>query len=72
MIPGYYETIAAFLSQYFSQTDGSPIPPDPKYIRGALTVMMQDEGWSKYDIKLEAIRDFNLIIREDLFPAEEW
>lgn len=71
MIPGYYQMITSFLSQYVMQADGTPLPPDPKYIRDALAVLIQDNGWSKYDIKVEAIRDFNVIIREDLFPAKE-
>lgn len=72
MIPRYYEMIAAFLSQYVMKADGNPVPPDPKYIRDALAVLIHDNGWSKYDIKIEAIRDYNVIIREDLFPSEEW
>lgn len=68
MIRDYYKMIAAFVSQYVFTTDGGAIPADPKCIRGALFVMMNKKGYTKDEIKYEAIRDFNVIIREDLFP----
>lgn len=70
MIKGYYSRIAAFLSEYVQMGDGGPVPPDPAYIRAALTVLVEDEVFSIEEIKRYALQDYDVIIREDLFPKE--
>lgn len=67
MIPGYYETIAAFLSEYMHIDGGGMIPPDPKAIQGGLFLLLAS-GLTQEEIKREAIRTHNVIIRDDLFP----
>ena len=67
MIPGYYEMIAAFLSEYMHTDGGGMLPADPKTIRSGLFLLLAS-GWTQEAIKREAIRAYNVIIRDDLFP----
>lgn len=69
MIRGYYERISAFVSDYLQTVDGSPIPPDPRYIVAALKMLIK-MGLPKEEIKRRAVRDYDVIIREDLFGEE--
>lgn len=67
MIPRYYEMIAEFLSEYMHTDGGGMIPADPKTIQGGLFLLLAS-GWTEKEIKREAIRKYNVIIRDDLFP----
>ena len=70
MIKGYYALIAAFLSQYVQTDEGGAIPPDPRMICAAIRVLIEDGVMTRDEIRLAAIRGYNVIIREDLFPEE--
>lgn len=66
---GYYVAIATFLSYHI--ICGRAIRPDPVEIRNAIMMLMHGTGLTKEQVRLMAIRDFNIIIREDLFPETE-
>ena len=67
MIEGYYEMIAAFICEHIMPINGGLIPPDPKAIQRGLFMLLA-AGWTKEDIKREEIREYSVIIRDDLFP----
>ena len=67
MIEGYYEMIAAFINDHVRPINGGMIPPDPRAIQGGLLALLAC-GWTKEGIKREAIREYSVIIRDDLFP----
>ena len=67
MIPGYYEMIAAFICDHIRPINGGLIPPNPRAIQSGLFMMLA-AGWTQEDVKREAIREYNVIIRDDLFP----
>ncbi len=62
--------IAAFLSEVFRPA-GVRILPDPMSIRWAIKTLIDQGVATKEGIKLAAIRENNVIIRDDLFPEEE-
>ena len=70
MIEGYYEMIAEFLTGVFRPA-GVRILPDPMKIKWAIKLLIDQGVATKEEIKLAAIRDNNVIIRDDLFPEEE-
>lgn len=70
MIKGYYARIADFLSQYSTTAEGDRIPPNPIYIRSAIEVLINERIFTKEELKQEAIRTHDVIIRDDLFPTE--
>ena len=67
MIEGYYEMIAEFICEHIRPINGALIPPNPRAIQSGLFMMLA-AGWTQEDIKREAIREYNVIIRDDLFP----
>ena len=69
MIEGYYVMIAEFLSEVFRPA-GVQIVPDPMCIKWAINTLVMN-GITKEEIKLAAIREYNVIIRDDLFPGKE-
>lgn len=69
MIEGYYEMIAEFLSKVFRPA-GVRIVPDPMCIKWAINSLIES-GVTMEEIKLTAIRENNVIIRDDLFPGKE-
>lgn len=71
MIKGYYSLIAAYLSTYVRMPDGEPIPPDVALIKKIISDMIRGGRITKSQMKHEALRISDVIIREDLFPTEE-
>ena len=69
MIKGYYERIARFLRHYVGTPTGAPILADPGCIRSAIGVLLR-RGWTREQIMREALRQQDVIIRDDLFPEE--
>lgn len=70
MIKGYYARLAAFLSEYVRLPGGDPIPPDVALIMAAIQHLIRSGVFTKKSMKLEALRSYDVIIREDLFPVE--
>lgn len=71
MTGSYYQRIAAFLSEYVERTaDGGPIPPDPVYIMDAISLLISEGAFTKYDMKLEALEKYDVIIPDRYFPTE--
>ena len=70
MIKGYYERIAAFLSDYVNFENGAELPPNVKFIKEAIEMLIDGGYFTKDGLRREALRSKNLIIREDLFPQE--
>ena len=70
MIKGYYARIAAFLSEYVRLPGRDPVPPDVALIADAIRYLISSGVFTKESMKLEALRSYDVIIREDLFPVE--
>ena len=70
MIEGYYVMIADYLPEVFRLV-GVRITPDPLHIKWAIKTLIEQGVATKEDIKLAAIRENNVIIRDDLFPGKE-
>jgi len=71
MIKGYYERIAAFLSDYVNFDNGAELPPNVKFIKEAIELLINGGYFTKDGLRREALRSQNVIIREDLFPQED-
>ena len=70
MIKGYYERIAAFLSDYVNFDNGAELPPNVKFIKEAIELLINGGYFTKDGLRREALRSQDVIIREDLFPQE--
>lgn len=70
MIKGYYVRIAGYLSEHVLNPDGEPILPEIIEMKDAIRYLMTVQGLTKEQIKAEALRDHDVIIREDFFPEE--
>ena len=71
MIPGYYVRIAAFLTELLRPVGlDHDLPADPRWIKAGLAALIQNGIATKEDLKLAAVRGYDVIIREDLFPEE--
>lgn len=71
MTNGYYSRIAAYLSNYVRLADGSPIPPDVGRMKLLIREMIRSGRITKEEMKLEALRLNDVIIREDFFQ-DDW
>lgn len=71
MIKGYYERIAAFLSDYVNFENGAELPPNVKFIKEAIELLINGGYFTKDSLRREALRSQDVIIREDLFPQED-
>ena len=71
MIKGYYERIAAFLSDYVNFENGAELPPNVKFIKEAIELLINGGYFTKNGLRREALRSQDVIIREDLFPQED-
>ena len=69
MIENYYLMIADFLSDVFQPT-GVRVAPDPMCIKLAINTLVKN-GATMEEIKLAAIREYNVIMRDDLFPGKD-
>ena len=68
MTGSYYQRIAAFLSCYTKlQRDGGPIPPDPVYIRDAISQLISGGWFTKEELKREALEKYDVIIPDRMF-----
>ena len=65
------ELIAAFLSQYLQANDGMLIPPNEAYIRDGIAVLLEENIMTLYELRMEALRDFNVIVPWNLCPKEK-
>lgn len=71
MTGSYYERIAAFLSDYMEMNPGhDPIPPDPIYITDAISMMTSEYGFTKAELKREALEKYDVIIADRFFLME--
>lgn len=70
MIKGYYERIAAFLSDYVNFENGAELPPNVKFIKEAIELLINGGYFTKDGLRREALRSQDVIIREDLFPDD--
>lgn len=70
MTEGYYSRIAAYLSHYARLSDGSPVPPDVGLMKKLIRDMIRSDRITKQQMKAEALRLCDVIIREDFFPDD--
>ena len=63
--------IAAFLSQYLEANNGMLIPPDEAYIRDGIAVLLEENIMTLDELRMEALRDFNVIVPWNLCPKEK-
>lgn len=64
--------IAAFLSQYVTANKGGLlVPPDPAFLREGIRLLLDNGVMTTEEIKLEALRDYSVIIPYYLLPQEE-
>ena len=68
MIKDYYVRVAAFLSGFITLPDGSPVPPNVEKIEEIMAALISSGYCTKAALKQRAIRDCDLILREELFP----
>lgn len=61
------ERIALFLGQYFTVDEGIQYLRDPTVQRDAIHRLIQDEIMTEAEIRLEAARDFSVIIPHEYF-----
>ena len=71
MIKDYYVRVADYLSGFVRLPDGSPVPPDVEKIKEIIAALIYHEYFTKDAMKQGALRNCNLILREDLFPEED-
>ena len=62
--------IGAFLSQYVNPAYDGQTLTDPAVQRDAITLLIEENVMKKEQIKREAVRDYDVIIPDCLFPEE--
>ena len=62
-----YERIAEFLSDFMCMPDGTPIPPNPIYIRDSISALIGEGYYTKEELLREALERWNVIIPERMF-----
>lgn len=68
MTGSYYQRIAAFLSCYAElRQGGGPIPPNPLYIRDAISMLISEQGFTREQLQREALEKFDVIIPDRMF-----
>lgn len=66
-----YERISAFLSQYVRPDGGGLLPQDTGYFKRAITMLLESKTFDSIeDMKLECLRDYEIIIPDFLFGKE--
>lgn len=65
------ERIAAFLSGYIMNRDGSAIPPSPPAITEAIAFLIDSGAFTPESMKLEALRTQSVIIPDRFFMKED-
>ena len=63
--------IAAFLSQYLEANNGMLIPPDEAYVKDGIAVLLEENIMTLDKLRMEALRDFNVIVPWNLCPKEK-
>lgn len=63
--------IAHFLSQYLQTNDGMLIPPNEAYIRDGIAVLLEENIMTLDELRMEALKDFNVIVPWNLCPEEK-
>lgn len=66
---GQIERIAAFLRQYVDYGDGV-LPAENAAIEAAIKVLLEHGIFSVSEMRLEALKEYDVIIPWDLFPKE--
>ena len=66
----YYEKVAAYLDQYRYDLDWDLVPPSPIWIREAISVLIYKDVLTKDEMKREALRDFDVVLADNLFLME--
>lgn len=69
----YYERIAAFLSEYLTcGPDKEPLPPKEWILTMGIARLLEDGVFSSpAALRKAALQEFDVIIRDDLFPEED-
>ena len=70
MIKDYYVRAADYLSSFVRLPDGSPVPPDVEKIKEIIAALLYNDFCTKEALKRGALKHCNLILRDELFPAE--
>lgn len=65
--PETLRRIACFLSQYV-HSHGSPLEPQIPVIADAISLLISEEVMTEDEIRLEALKEFSVIIPAELFP----
>lgn len=63
---GYNIRVARFVGEYCTMNDGSPVPPDPRFLRQSLQAMIRS-GRTREDIRREALEKQDVLISDELF-----
>ena len=63
--------IAHFLSRYVYTSNHNPIPAEPRYIKCAIRMLMEENIMTRNEIRKKALSDFEVIIPEEYFPEQE-
>lgn len=66
---GQIERIAAWLNQYV-RYDGGLLPADKDSVKDGLSLLLEEKVMTVDEMRLEALREYNVIIPWDLFPKE--
>lgn len=65
---GYYERIAAYLSQFVRQAGTPGVIAEPGMIRAAIQIILENRVMTVEQMRRECLEQFDAIIRWDLFP----
>lgn len=63
----FYKRVAAYLSQYVAAEDGGELPPNPVYIRDAISLLISNGTLSKEQMQSEALEMFDVVIPDRFF-----
>ena len=65
------QLIAAFLSQYVtSNRGGLSVPADPAFLKDGIRLLIEKRVMTAEEIKIEALKEYSVIIPYYLFPEE--
>lgn len=66
---GQIERIAAWLNQYVTY-DGGLMPADKEGVKDGLSILIEEKVMTVAEMRLEALREYKVIIPWELFPKE--
>ena len=65
------QRIAAWLSKWVYAHGGHVVPPDERYLREGIGLLIREGVMTRQEVRAEALDEYDVIIPEDFFPPDD-